>query len=395
MILISIILFIFIICSIRKPTYGLAFLIATLSVSGEVLFGTDISLIIKILFFVSSLLCMLFYGIKIKYLRLYGYLLCFIVLSQLFASYGPNYTVINVVRAFVSLMIGILLLSIDFTEKDKFFFLKLLSLFPYLSIVLGLYGFHSLSFNGRYGAGTTSTNLSFLCAVSLIAALTLYNETKENKYLVSSSASFVICFLTLTRGGILFCILALLPFVIKILKKLKTNQVLILVMIFVIAIFVIIKNWQSLASRMYSNTGELNTSGRLEAWIYIIGLNTKKWVGSGIGKLNTLTLVGRYIDHFNAAHNEYVRFYYESGITGLFVLLTIFKNAFTNFFYGNNLSKFQNMMILLAFMIYSFVDNTISNHIFFIPFMLYLNVACLDENSKRMVFKWRRDQFVK
>ena len=393
MILSLIILLIFIFLTLKKPIYGLTFLIVTLSISMSLLFGIDTNFIVKVLLFMSSIICAYKYGLKKNYLKIFAIAICLFVLSQIFALYTSEYSFFDALQSMMSIMIGLILRSISFKNDDRMLLLKIISALPYLSIILGLYGFRSLIFSGRYGAGTTSTNLSFLCAVSVVASLTLYNELNKNKYIIISFGSFAICFLTLTRGGMLFCTLVLLPFIINTVKRIKTNQAFILGISFITILFIIINNWNSLILRMYTSTGALNTSGRIEAWSYIVGLNTRIWVGEGIGKLFTLTLAGRYIDHFNAAHNEFIRFYYESGVIGVGLLFIIFRYIFKEFINSNNFSRTQNIMILVAFGLYSFVDNTISNYVFFVPFMLYMNAACLNESSRRVRLVWKKKQF--
>lgn len=383
-------IFFFFTLSAIKSTYGLAFLIVTLSVNTTLLFGIDVNFIIKILFFVSALWNFCKYGIRKDNIKLFGYSIGILMFSQILASYTINYSLIVAVQAMMSIIIGIILVSVEFKADDRIFLLKVISGLPYFSIIFGMYSFRSLAFGGRYSAGTTPTNLAFLCAVSVVSLVSLYNRMKRNRYIILAIFSFVICFFTLTRGGILFCTIILLPCFADFIKKLKKSQFVALSICLIVIIVAIINNWQQLIQRMYTDTGEINSSGRLAAWNYILSLNKKIWVGEGFGKLFTLTFRGRYIDHFNAAHNEFVRFYYEAGILGCVLLLIMFIKIFKNYINGNALNKTQTIMIIIAFIIYSLVDNTISNYVFFIPFMLYLNTACLIGNCRRIIVKWRK-----
>lgn len=389
MILTLVILLIFLLSTMKRPVYGLSFLIGILSISTDLLFDINTTFIVKIMLLLSSVWCVFKYGFKKCQLKILTLSICLFLVSQLFATYTSNYSFMDAAQSMMSIMIGLILSAVTFKNEDRIFLLKVIGALPYLSIILGLYGLHSLTFSGRYGAGTTSTNLSFIATVSCVCLLTLYNEYKKNKYIVFSFISFAICLLTVTRGGILFCIIVLLPHLVDIAKKLKKSQMAILAISLFISVVAIANVWQGLLARMFGNgsSGTLNASGRIEAWAYIIGLNTRFWFGEGIGKLYTLTLVGKYIDHFNAAHNEFVRFYYESGAIGIVLLIVIYYYIFKVFANSNKLSKFQNFMIILAFMIYSFVDNTISNYVFFVPFMLYLNVASSNDKLKKVIFK--------
>ena len=390
MILSLLIVIIFILLSIKKPVYGLAFLISNLSIDTYLLFGVDTAFLVKALLLLSSILCCYRYGFKRNYIKIFLAACAFFAMSQISATYTSNYNFMNAVQSMLSIVLGLILTSITFKNDDKKIFLKTLSLLPYMSIILGMYGLHSLSFSGRYGAGTSTTNLSFIAAISCISLLALYNESKENKYMTMSFLSLALCFLTLTRGGILFCLVVLSPHFISIIRKLKRRQIAILAVLLIIAAMVIANVGPALLARMHGSSGTLNASGRIEAWAFILSQNRQFWFGEGIGKLNTLTLVGAYIDHFNAAHNEFVRFYYESGFLGLILLIVVFGNIFKEFIENNKLSKIQSLAIVLAFIIYALVDNIISNNIFFVPFMLYLNAACLNENSRKVMLKWRR-----
>ena len=395
MILPLLIVIIFILLCIKKPIYGLAFLVCNLSINTNLLFGTDTTFLIKVLLLLSSILCIFRYGFKKDYIKLFVVGFAFFAIAQINATYTSNYNFMNAVQSAISIVLGLILTSIAFKNDDREFLLKTLSLLPYMSIILGLYGFHSLTFTGRYGAGNTATNLAFITAISCISFLTLYNESKKNKYMTLSFFSLVLCFLTLTRGGILFCLVVLFPHFANIIRKLKRRQIAIIGVLLIIAVAVIANVGPALIARMHGSSGTLNASGRIEAWTFILSQNRQFWFGEGIGKLNTLTLVGAYIDHFNAAHNEFVRFYYESGFLGLILLVVIFGNIFKEFIENNRLSKIQGFAIVFAFIVYSFVDNTISNHVFFILFMLYLNAASLNENSRKVRFKWRKNQAIR
>ena len=79
---------------------------------------------------------------------------------------------------------------------------------------------------------------------------------------------------------------------------------------------------------------------------------------------------------FTAAHNEYIRIYFESGICGIIIMLIIITYIFYSILKNRNTDNIDYLlMILIAFLIYAFTDNCITNFRFWIPFMTVISVV--------------------
>ena len=369
----------------KNKINGLIVLLFTFVINFKTLFHVDIETEIKIIFLFLSFYYMIIYGIKRKCFSWLYLIFSTIVLCSLYkADYTSSYNSWSAIKSSMSFYLGANLFLINFKEKEKEKIIKTLIFLPIISALLGpiVYGSGVFNSASRFKGGNTVTNLAFMCVVSIIACVYGYNKSRNDKYIKIAFMNTAICLLTLTRGGILSCLIMLLPFTINYLKKV-TKKKLFFISISLVAVSIVIALVGSkLFGRMYTS-GVLNSSGRFEAWEYIVNLNGNRLFGEGYGKLTTLTLVGKYIDHFNAAHNEIVRSYYETGIVGTCGLVFTFVGLFTYMFKNKTVPTKYLICIILLFSLYSLVDNTISNYVFWLPFMLIINVYCDNNNNMK------------
>lgn len=366
---------------LRKRIYALIFMLCVLTIDFDAAFLLDIETQIKTIFLIISLILMMFYGIRKEFLITYFTFIAILTTSLTVAHFNQTYSLEGALKSSMSFILGLNLISINFKEDLKTRIEKCLMYLPIISLLIGVVSGCFIIAKGRIGGASGATNLAFLTVNSIIAATGLYMKSKDNKYIFYCFTSFAICFLTLTRGGILasgIVIMSILPFFFRKMTPKKVGLVIVTICIGVAALFY---SWDKLVSRMYSD-GELNTSGRSVAWEYIISLNDNPLRGQGYGKLTTMEFTGAYIDHFSAAHNEFVRSYFETGIIGMGLLIIIFLIIFRNIYKNRIINKAQFWCIVLAFTLYSFTDNTISNYIFWIPFMLNLNMLYQNNNLK-------------
>ena len=362
-----------------KRIYALIFMLCILTIDFDAAFMLDIETQIKIIFLAISIIYMIIYGIRKEYIKTYIIFTAILILSLSVAHFTSDYSLVGALKSSMSFFLGLNFICTNFREDQKIKIEKCLMRLPIISLLIGILGGCFIIAKGRIGGASGATNLAFLTVNSIIAATGLYMKFRDNKYIFYCFASFAICFLTLTRGGILasgIVILSILPFFFRKMTPKKVGLVIVTICIGVAALFY---SWDKLMSRMYSD-GEVNTSGRSVAWEYIISLNDNPLRGQGYGKLTTMEFTGAYIDHFSAAHNEFVRSYFETGLIGMGLLIAIFVMIFKSVYKNRFINKVQFLCIVLAFTLYSFTDNTISNYIFWIPFMLNLNM--LYQNNK-------------
>lgn len=367
-----------------KRLYALIFMLCVLTIDFDAAFMLDIETQIKIIFLAISIIYMITYGIRKEYIKTYIIFITILILSLSVAHFTSDYSLTGALKSSMSFFLGLNFICTDFKENQQIKIEKCLMLLPIISLLIGVISGSFIIAKGRIGGASGATNLAFLTVNSIIAAIGLYMKFKDNKYISYCFASFAICFLTLTRGGILasgIVIMSILPFFFRKITSRKVGLIIVTICIGIAALFY---SWDKLISRMYSD-GDINTSGRSVAWEYIISLNDNPLRGQGYGKLTTMRFTGAYIDHFSAAHNEFVRSYFETGLIGMGLLIIIFFIIFKSVFKNKIINGTQFLCIALAFTLYSFTDNTISNYIFWIPFMLNLNML-----YKKTIFQLNR-----
>ncbi|OIM61828.1 O-antigen ligase family protein, partial [Oenococcus oeni] len=325
---------------------------------------STVDLLIKSLFLITVLYLLITSGFKSKVLFILILVMLFSMsLSYFFGIRDGYYTLQDAVTAGTSILLGFMIMCINLKDKTVVLWLKTVSLMPVISLIIGipLFMIGAINYLGRDGtsiAGSSlSTNLSFFGVLGIMAVTILSSKYDFQKYNVLKFINFFIVLSTLTRGGIISSLVLLIPDVIIFFKKILQDATSFLKSIFfgLISVFPIILIVQKLLTRSYESNGTLNTSGRSDAWKIILSLQTNYISGNGIGSLKTYTF-DQQLAAFTAAHNEYVRIFFETGWIGvgcsLIALFLIIKNI-----------EFNKMdfFILLSFLIYSFTDNTIMN----------------------------------
>jgi teichuronic acid biosynthesis protein TuaE len=368
----------------RNSHRALCFLIASSTIFYGSFTTVSIDLIIKFLVIFS-----LFYYYCTKKINLnkifiiFTFLLLFLV-NLVIADFSSQYTISDNFTGFVTLFTGLLLSLCEFNKKEKKEILYTLSILPIISIACGLIlsPIGLVNIIGRGGtalAGASlSTNLSFFCVISCGASLLLFSKYHYIKFRYLAYFNYFLTFLTLTRGGILAATIIILCDVFPVIKKLLRTPKGMFIFAITIALLILPMRYVyiEIAERTFSN-GELNTSGRIEAWKYIINMSKNVFLGNGYGYLKTSTDTS--IKAFTAPHNEYVHFYFEMGIIGSIVMLLILLNIFKISLLENTRQiKKYCIFIIFSFFIYSFFDNTILNFRYWFPFMLLIGTIKKD-----------------
>ena len=136
--------------------------------------------------------------------------------------------------------------------------------------------------------------------------------------------------------------------------------------------------------RSISGGGGLNTSGRFEAWSYYLNAGKSNRVfGLGLGAIKIIEGVD-VNNSFTAAHNEYLRFFVETGAVGFLLIFISFITVFYKLLKNNILKnkKFLLMALIVAFVVFSATDNTISAVQFWVPFCWYLGLIYEEKNEE-------------
>lgn len=127
---------------------------------------------------------------------------------------------------------------------------------------------------------------------------------------------------------------------------------------------------------------EKGLSGRDEAWSYFWEKsNETPLFGHGLGKVLEAN-DGTLFSGFAVPHNEYLRFFYDSGLIGVLVLLAAL--VWVHAIIARKLSggeRWAFLAIALGVCVYSFVDNTMSTVQFTAPLCCFLNSVYLSRGG--------------
>ena len=116
--------------------------------------------------------------------------------------------------------------------------------------------------------------------------------------------------------------------------------------------------------RLFQLDSENLSSGRFESTLHWLNLSSEKYGGLGLGFISMYSQsVGGYVAHFeNFPHNEFVRFYVEGGILGVFlvcflVFFILNKSLKMVLNDNNNLRSTFSMAIFSIILVMSMLDN--------------------------------------
>lgn len=302
-------------------------------------------------------------------------LLCVSSLYTLFAGCNSSYGFSDFVTSFFNILTGIILFNVNWDEYNRCKALKLMAWTPIMLIILGIIRYRALFYEGRIVTAGLFSHVPFWCGMGYMAAITLSKVYGKNKYTTLALVDLAIILFTASRGGAIFAAILLFPYIVDASKNMTRRFFARVLLLLPIALYYASEAINNLLERTFSG-GELNTTNRFEAWTTLLELSENhRIIGMGIGSLKTIT--GNYIisQGFTAAHNEYVRFIYETGVMGLCIFLAIMFIVFKAYF-KNNIFMDRKYAIapVIAFFIYSITDNTVSAAQFWMPFMLVISL---------------------
>lgn len=352
-----------------------------------------IDTVLKTLF----LLSLLVYGIKGKIK--YKICLCLLISALLiyFSSMthvvlGFSYTIVDSITAFVSFVIGLIIFCLKISKREALNILHTIMLLPSISLLVGIptYLMGLTEYTSRAGtaiAGASlETNLSFFAVVGIMSALILKLDSKKALYTIFEIVNFIIVCGTLTRGGIIAALIMVFPDVVHFIRfnLLKVKGIVFSIVFLIIVPIPAFVLLEKIISRTFSD-GVINTSGRFDAWNYIISLVSNKIFGNGYGFLKTMDNDPRLVA-FTAAHNEYVRAYFETGVIGISLLILIFLVIYLYLKKSVIMDiRYYVLFSGLSFLTYAFTDNCITNYRFWIPFMFTYGCWMIFRKGDRII----------
>lgn len=375
---------------LKNKLFGLVFLLYFSSLDLNKIFNMNFEIVIKILFLLTYLLLVLKKGLlEQNFLKIVGLGIIFIF-NLLIANFDDYYGISDALSGIFSIFVGLCAFLLILSKEEKEYILKHISFIPLFSLLVGIIlwplGIVNPFLRGNYVAlsgASNSTNLAFYGFLAFASSLYYVNVTKNEKYRYLAYLNFLIVCGTLTRGALLACIPLILFDLIPMYKFLSKNKIRFVtsIVLFCLMLPVGLIFLNTLLERTFSNNG-LNTSGRIEAWNYIINLCENPLLGNGYGFLKTRT--DYELRAFKAAHNEFIHFYLETGIIGTIIFFLFFINFYYKRIKISHL-RFEKRLIysiFLGFLIYSIFDNTITNYHFYLTFTLLSNLITTKDVNK-------------
>ncbi|AHC18796.1 O-antigen ligase family protein [Paenibacillus sp. FSL M7-0802] len=353
-------------------------------------FGIEILSLYKLGILALLVPCMLVYGIRLKFSYPVWALVIMLGITFGFSAWLPLLTTSIAVKAFVGLSLPFFFLLIQWKKDVAEKHIRLISLLPIISVViglglqvLGLHSFTDVEFTGavRVQGANIPPHLAMLSFLGIAVSLIEVKRKPKQAafYYTVLALNFLILIATGTRGPILALLLMFAVYLFDIARqylKGKVNYLLPLAGSFLVALGAVALQWNNLKKRSFereTDTG-IDLSGRSEAWEYFLNrVHDYPWSGRGLGAV-TVANDGTLFNGFVVPHNEYIRFYFDTGYIGCGLLMLSLLIVFALIYRSLAKSIKPYFVSLIAgFLIYSFSDNTLSTVQMIIPFCWYLN----------------------
>jgi len=304
-------------------------------------------------------------------LAILGAIVAAATIGGMFCTF-PLFTWDRFARSLVSLLAFLLLLCAWPTRIDRRFVLITLCLAPLAALVLGagyqVLGLRKLwevDFLGatRLGGSVGPAFLGALAASGASAAAFLYGDRLRAGWLLLSATNVGIAALSGSRMAFIVSV-AVTGFVV--LAQRKNFLFRFLVVVYgsaALGAFLVVFSDQ-IINRLMSQT----LSGREMIWNEVQGYIARyPKLGIGLGhQMDILSLNATVMTHTVAAHNEYLRFTVELGYIGATVFALLFFSMLVVLMRSPRMRQPATFgVVAVAFLIFSFTDNTFSvPHVF-------------------------------
>ncbi len=276
------------------------------------------------------------------------------------------------ITAYSGFVLGLLLLQINFYNKNIIAFLKLLPIISIggrllLSLFINLSLFRNEFDVGRLQGLISPAHLALLCFNLIFLVCFQLLEKYTFKDLILLITYFLIIILTKSRTAIFLSLILTIYFSFLYFNKRKFTlatrrlSILIILMIGFILSFLLYDIIVSRSTEYTDTEIGINTSGRSEIWsFYLSKLNNEvNYIGMGTGYIKSIDTSSLSTNVKNV-HNEYLRIYIENGIIGIILYIIGFISHFLSrkkrLYHGSINKKFYSFYFLLIF-IYSITDN--------------------------------------
>ncbi len=357
-------------------------------------FGIEMISLYKLGILVLLIPCMLQNGIRLRFVYPILAFAAMLFLTLFFSEWHPRLSASLSLKAFIGLALPFVFLLIQWKKEMAQRHIQIICLLPLVSVAAGLllqlahlYSFLDVEFTGavRVQGANIAPHLAMLAFLGITIALieTKRNPDKAKFFYFTLAANFAVLIATGTRGPILAMLAMVAYYFFDIVRQYVKGKVMLIiplvcsVALLAAAVYV---QWDNMTKRSFerqTGTG-IDLSGRTEAWAFFLkGVEDSPMAGRGLGSV-TVANDGSLYKGFVVPHNEYIRFYYDSGYIGcglLFLsLLIVFALIYRNLAPS---IKVYYLAFIFGFFLYSFSDNTLSTVQFIIPFCWYLNCLYL------------------
>lgn len=387
--------------------FGGALLLKPEMVPLVLLLLSAISLDVVINFTVAGFDAVTFYKIGILLtvalsIRLYGYTLVNIepllvlggamVISYTLSDFHPNLSSISPLVVLLGVGAPFLLLAVKWDAKIANRFLLLIPLLSLVSISAGflleLLGMHAIFHQEYLGANrlqgaNMGAHLAMLAFMGFAVSLIEMKRRPETRifFLMLAGINFTVMFATGTRGALISCLFLIVLFVLDYLKDYLKGRILAivpLVLLLSVGTAVMVSQWENILERTFNEhaSSELgvNLSGREVAWgFFLTEAEGSEVFGQGLGA-SLVVNDGSLFSGFTVPHNEYIRFYFDTGVVGALLFFLALTLVFARI--GRSMPdalRYYHFALIAGVFVYSFVDNTLSTIHFIVPFCLYLS----------------------
>lgn len=293
-------------------------------------------------------------------------------------------------KALIGLAAPLLLLPVRWPRRQAGQLLGLLLFLPLVSLAAGtllhaagLYPVYMMEFTGafRLQGANIPAHLAFLAFTAFAAAIMLWRRWPQYSLFLYTmmGTNFLILLLTGTRGPLLAAVPLVLVFLGDLVRRLARGRSgLIVPLVVITGLISTAAVWQldNLRKRSFTRTGEagIDLSGREEAWRFFLDkAGESPWFGRGLGAVLEAN-DGTLYTGFAVPHNEYIRFYYDTGLIGVTLLFVALLTVLL--FWARRLAgsgQLYGLAFAFGFLLYSFTDNTLSTLQFTVPFCLIIS----------------------
>lgn len=352
--------------------------------------GFDAGTLYKLSIIIVILLSVKLYGMTLKFIAPLIVFSIFLLLTYTAADFHPRLGMMTPFISFLGMGAPFLVLLVKWDKKIAGWIILLVTLLPLFSVSVGLMlqftGQHEVWHQEYLGANrlqgaNIAAHLAMLAFLGFCASIIEIKRRTGRKLLFFSLAAvnFVIMFSTGTRGALLASVFIIMVFVFDYLKDYLKGKIFALIPLALFSltlIGVVLTQWENILMRSFnahSTAIGINISGRDIAWRFFMA-ETKgaEIFGQGLGA-SLVANDGTLYQGFTVPHNEYIRFFFDTGLIGLVLFFTAFLYVLVII----GLKLPQRIIIyyfsfITGFLVYSFVDNTLTTIHFIVPFLFFL-----------------------